>query len=192
MKTPTHEQWSHRFLIPLLLVSLLSGCAAITSGSHFDETANFSAYETFSWIGDDPLISVDSSIPVSAMAKSMINSAIRGELTKKGYAYVDDRDDADFVVAYTIGTRENIRVDSYPVEFRGRWGWHVPYSYYHYREISAHSYTKGTLGVDVFDNDSRKPIWHGWAEKTVTQSDRQDPGPSINEGIRLLFESFPR
>lgn len=192
MKIPPHDQRFPGTMLLLICASLLSGCATITTGSHFDEAADVRSYQSFSWIEDDPLISVDSTIPVSALAKSMINAAIRDELTEKGYTFVEDRDAADFVVAYTIGTRENIRIDAYPVEYRGRWGWHVPYSYYDYREVSAHSYTKGTLSVDVFDNDSRKPVWHGWAEKTVTQSDREDPGPSINEGVNLLFESFPR
>ena len=192
MTIPTHDQRLPGTMFLLLFAGLLSGCATINTGSHFDETADVRSYQSFSWIENDPLISVDSTIPVSALAKSMIKTAIRDELTEKGYTFVEDRDEADFVVAYTIGTRENIRVDSYPVEYRGRWGWHVPYTYYDYREVSAHSYTKGTLSVDVFDNESRKPVWHGWAEKTITQSDREDPGPSINAGVNLLFGSFPR
>ncbi len=46
--------------------------------------------------------------------------------------------------------------------------------------------------MDIFDNESGKPVWHGWAEKTVTESDRDDPGPAIEEGIGKLFEAFPR
>lgn len=192
MKNLVEYQWPAKYSMLLMLASFLGGCATINTGSHFDETANFGAYKSFSWIDDDPLISADTSIPVSALAQSMIKSAIQSELEQKGYAFTQDRSDADFVVAYTIGTREKIRIDSYPAYYRGRWGWHVPYSYYYYREISAHTYTRGTLGVDIFDNESGKPVWHGWAEKTVTQSDRADPGPSIKEGIGMLFESFPR
>jgi hypothetical protein len=179
------------FPLVLLFAGLFGGCATISTGSHFDETVNFGAYESFSWIADEPLISMESSIPVSALAQSMIKTAIQGELQNKGYAFTDDRATADFVIGYTIGTREHISIDSYPTHYRGRWGWHVPYSYYYYNEVSAHSYTKGTLGVDVFDNESGKPVWHGWAEKTVSQRDRADPGPAIDEGVRMLFESFP-
>ena len=89
-----------------------------------------------------------------------IRNAIQRELQAKGYSFSADRQSADFAVAYTVGTREMIRVDSYPADYRGPWGWHVPYSYYYYHDVSAHSYTQGTLGVDVFDNASRKPVWH--------------------------------
>jgi hypothetical protein len=45
--------------------------------------------------------------------------------------------------------------------------------------------------VDIFDNKSGKPVWHGWAEKTVTDSDRSNPGPAIKTGVGGIFESFP-
>ena len=170
----------------------VGGCATIQTGSHYDETTNFAEYTTFSWIAEDPYIAGDTSILVSALAHEQIKNAIQRQLELKGYEFSQDRGNADFAVSYTIGTREKIRVDSYPLEYRGRWGWHVPYSYYYYRDVSAHSYTKGTLGVDIFDNESGKPVWHGWAEKTVTESDRRDPRGVIDESIGRLFADFPR
>lgn len=175
----------------LLLASFLSSCETIRANSHFDETTNFDAYQSFSWIDDAPYISAQNSFPVSPLTQSMIKSEIQKRLEQMGYAYMDNRADADFVVAYTIGTRNEFRVDSYPGHYRGNWGWHVPYSYY-YHDYTVHTYTKGTLGVDIFDNESGKPVWHGWAEKTVTDSDRDDPGPAIEEGVAKLFETFPR
>lgn len=178
-----------RALFFLLIV--LGACATISTGSHFDNTADFGAYNSFSWIDDKPLIAAEDSIPISAMAQSKITAEVQRQLELAGYMFIDDRGAADLLVGITVGTRDQIRVDSYPRTYRGHWGWHVPYSYYQFHEISAHSYTKGTLGIDIFDTKSEKPVWHGWAEKTVTESDRQDPGPSIEAGIAKLFESFP-
>ena len=180
------------FFMLLLLVGMLSACATIRTGSHFDETTNFGAYKSFSWIADEPYISAASTVFVSALSRSMIKSEVQAQLERLGYTFTDSRDNADFVVAYTVGTRNEIRVDSYPPHYRGYWGWHVPYSYYYFHDFSVHTYTTGTLGVDIFDSKSGKPVWHGWAEKTVTESDRSDPGPSIKAGIGALFESFPR
>ncbi len=181
-----------RFGGPLALLTLLIGaCATIQTGSHYDETTNFAEYRSFSWIDEDPYITGEASLLVSPLAQQQIKDAIQIQLQQKGYSFTQDRGNADFVVSYTVGTREKIRIDSYPVEYRGRWGWHVPYSYYSYRDIPAHTYTKGTLGVDIFDNESSKPVWHGWAEKTVTESDRQDPTEAIEAGVRLLFADFP-
>jgi hypothetical protein len=176
----------------LAFAGLVGACTTINTGSHFDETTDFNAYKSFSWIDEEPLVQADSSMPVSALAQSTIKSEIQSQLEQKGYAFSTDRGQADFVIAYTIGTRQEIRIDSYPAHYRGDWGWHVPYSYYDYREISAHNYTKGTLGIDIFDNESGKPVWHGWVEKTVTESDRDDPRPAIAEGLGKLFEYFPK
>ena len=157
----------------------VAGCATIETGSHFDETTDFTAYKSFSWIDENPYITAADATLVSPLAVEQIKNAIRGELERIGYSFTDDRGNADFVVSFTVGAREKIRVESYPAQYRGMWGWHVPYSVYYYREVHTHSYTRGTLGVDIFDNESGKPVWHGWAEKTVTESDRQNPGESL-------------
>jgi hypothetical protein len=181
-----------RLAILIACSGFLTACATISTGSHYDETTNFGAYRTFSWIDEVPYIGYDSADRVSPLSQSKIARAIRTQLEQKGYSFIDDRDNADFVVAYTIGTREKIRVSSYPVAYQGSWGWHVHGSYYYVREYSEHSYTKGTLGVDIFDGNSKKPVWHGWAEKTISESDRKNPDAIINEGVAKLFESFPR
>lgn len=183
-----------RFVLPgtlIVMAGLAVACATIRTGSHFDETTDFGAWESFGWIGEEPYIAGETSVPVSPLAQEQIKNAIRRELEIKGYAFTRDRGNADFVVSFTVGTRERIRIDSYPVDYRGAWGWHVPFSRYYFREVSAHSYTRGTLGVDIFDNETGKPVWHGWAEKTVTESDRRNPTESIEEGVRQLFAGFP-
>jgi hypothetical protein len=174
------------------LCALFTACSTISTGSHHDETTNFGAYQTFSWINEVPYISDDSTVRISPLTQSKIQQAIRAELERKDYSFTDERDSADFVVAYTVGTRDAIRVNSYPVAYRGAWGWHVRGSYYYIHETVEHSYTEGTLGVDIFDGKSSKPVWHGWAEKTITESDREDPSSVIREGVAKLFESFPR
>ncbi len=180
-------------IITFLAVSgFLTACATISTGSHFDETTNFGAYQTFSWIDQVPYISDGSTVRISPLTQNKIQQAIQSQLEQTGYSFTEDRENADFVLAYTIGTRDKIRVDSYPVGYRGSWGWHVHGSYYYVREYSEHSYTEGTLGVDIYDGKSNKPVWHGWAEKTITESDREDPSSVIKEGVAKLFQSFPR
>jgi hypothetical protein len=178
----------------LLSIIALQGCETIDSGSHYDETNNFGEYETFSWIDDKPFIQGEgrTAVPVSPLTQTKIERAIQAELEQKGYSFAEDRDDADFVIAYTVGTRDEITVDSYPYPYRGAWGWHVYGSRYHVREYREHAYTRGTLSVDIFDGESSRPVWHGWAEKTITESDREDPSDSIVKAVAQLFQEFPR
>ena len=107
-------------LAPIIICSgMLVACETINTGSHYDETTNFGAYQTFSWIDATPYISYDSADRVSPLSQSKIAQAIRTQLERKGYAFLDDSKNAAFVIAYTVGTRDEIRVSSYPAGYRG-------------------------------------------------------------------------
>lgn len=186
--------WPHRIVGVGMVTALLAGCAAISTGAHYDETTDFGAYKTFSWIDEEPYIAAreGADTTVSPLTQAKIQKAIRAGFEAKGYEFVVQRDNADFVVAYTVGARQEISVDSYPAPYYGAWGWHVRGSHYYVHEVTTHSYTKGTLGVDVFDAARKQPVWHGWAEKTVTADDRKDPTAAINMAVTKLLEEFPQ
>ena len=58
-------------------------------------------------------------------------------------------------------------------------------------ETAIRTELQGQGYFDLFDNETGKPVWHGWAQKTVTSRDRADPEPTINAGIAKLFAGFP-
>lgn len=192
MNTQFVRRRSIAFSMLLTIAGLLGACATINTGSYADEDADFSAFQSFSWIDDSPYIATASVVRVNPLVLSMIDANMQAQLEQRGYQFVEDREAADLLVAYTVGTREKIRMESYPVGYRGHWGWHYPYSHYYFRHVSVENYTQGSLGVDIFDNETGKPVWHGWAEKTVTEDDRANPGPAIEAGIAKLFQSFPK
>ena len=182
-----------RIVVAALLLGLsVSGCATIETGSHRDEAATFDGYRTFSWISDNPMIvGVGESAMISPLTQKKIVDAITGELTRKGFVYTANRDNADFVLPYTVGTRERIEATSYPTAYQGPWGWHLYGRYYYETEVVHRMYTEGTLGVDIFDGKTKQPVWHGWATKTISSADRQDPSPSIDKAVAGLFAAFP-
>lgn len=178
---------------PFVILGLvLSGCATIKSGSHHDESASFESYRSFSWIANEPLIVGTGNDPsVSPLTQKKIVDAIAGELARKGFVFTADRGAADFIVAYTVGTRDRIEATSYPTAYQGAWGWHLYGRYYYDIEVEHRMYTEGTLGVDIFDGKTKQPVWHGWATKTISSADRQDPSPSIDKAVAGLFAAFP-
>lgn len=179
-------------IVILVLGVLLSGCVTIRAGSHQDESAAFSDYSTFAWIADNPLIlGAGEKSPISPLTQRKIVQAIENELSRKGFTYTVESDDADFVVSYTVGTREKIDERSYPVAYRGTWGWHMYGRYYYQTEVVHRTYTVGTLGIDVFDGRNKQPVWHGWASKSVTSADREDPSPVIQKAVAAIIKRFP-
>ena len=181
-----------QLMVILLLAMSQFGCASIRTGSHYDETANFAAFKTFSWASQTPYVTDGESIRISPLSQKNIQTAIRRQLESAGYEYLDAPGKGDMLIAYTVGTRDKIRVESYPVQYVGVWGWHIHGSHYIIRETREHHYTSGTLGVDIFEGKTNKPIWHGWAEKTIRDSDREDPKSVIDEGVAQLFGNFPQ
>jgi len=178
--------------VGLLLGALLSGCATIKTGSHHDDSVLFNDYQTFAWIAADPLIlGTDEQPPISPLAQRKIVQAIEFELKNKGFTHLSNPEQADFVIAYTVGTLEKIVANSYPAQYRGNWGWHMYGRNYYQTEIVHRNYTEGTLGIDIFDGKSKQPVWHGWASKTITSGDRNDPSPAIEKAVAGIIEQFP-
>lgn len=116
----------------------------------------------------------------------LIREAIEAELAVKGYTSVAAPAEADFVVAFTVGTRERIDATSYPVAYRGPWRWN-----WYAAETDLRVYREGTLSIDIFDGATKQPVWHGRARKAITSSDVSDPGPVIKQGVMSILKQFP-
>lgn len=166
---------------------MLAGCAAMSVSSQEYPQADFSGYRSYAWIAEDPLIRPQGTEPqISALTARRIREAIEAELLAKGYTSVAAPAEADFVVAYTVGTRDRIDATSYPVPYRGPWRW----SWYA-TATDLRVYREGTLSIDIFDGATKQPVWHGRARKQVTGSDVSDPGPVIKRGVEAILKKFP-
>ena len=169
----------------VLMISL-AGCASIQVESDFDRSADFSRYKTFNFISDSPLLAAVNE-PINPLLPDRLVSAARTELTRKGYRFIPNREQADFVVSFTLGGRDKIRVDSYPTSYRTRWSWGAPY----HTDVNVRQYTEGTLAIDIFDVSRHSPVWHGRAVKNISAADRRNPTPVVNELVGLILAEFP-
>jgi hypothetical protein len=124
---------------------------------------------------------------------------IESALGTKGYRLLSDLDAADFAVSLTLGSREEIKADAYPTMSIGysgygypsHWGgWGSPY-YGVSTGGGARQYTKGTLAMDVFDVEERRPVWHGVATKSIRESDLEHRDETIEAAVNAILEGFP-
>lgn len=165
---------------------LLVGCVAIPTGSDRYSGANFAAYHTYAWISADPLIHQAGTQEISALSVRRVREAIEHELAAKRYQKLDAASSADFVVAISVGARDRLAAESYPVPYRGPWTWE-----WRATAVDVHTYVEGTLSIDIFDGTSKQPVWHGWATKVITDSDRENPAPLIQRGVAKVLRDFP-
>jgi hypothetical protein len=174
----------------MLLALISSGCATtgLEALSDYDHSQDFSHYKTFAWMEDDPVMGTRAaSSGSSPLNRGRTVEAIQTELERKGYRKVDDRGAADFVVAYSIGARDRLDVESYPVPYRGPWLW----DWYAGRETEVRTYTEGVLAIDIFDAAKKSPVWHGWASKQLTAQDVRRAAEGIPDAVRRILQRFP-
>ena len=180
--------------VSLGLVACASGFKAIYDS---DPAHDFSGYQTYAWISENPMIVGQTDRIPSPLLEPKIMSAIEGNLTSKGYSKVDDPEAADFVLSFTVGSREEIKVNSYPSTYasygyRGTWGWGGPYyGVGMATETQVRQYQKGMLALDVFDVKERRPVFHAVAEKSITDSDRKKRDETIQAAVNAVLEAFP-
>lgn len=129
------------------------------------------------------------SAPKATLQPSVM-AAIQTHLESSGYAFVNDITAADFLVSFTVGSREEIGRDAYPSMSTGpggRWGWGTAY----YGGDAGSSYTQGMLAIDVFDAKEQRPVWHGVTGKKITESDREKMQLVIDEAVASILAEFP-
>jgi hypothetical protein len=161
---------------------LLASCATKPEiASDYDRSVNFAAYHTFTLMQREhrgianPLVAV------------RVQQDITQALERRGYTPAADPVSADFTVDFTIGAQDRVDIHSYPATSAGPflggpfWG----------SSIDVRQYREGTLAIDVFDQHTHRPAWHGSAQKELTRKDLEQPAEPISEAVNSVLAKFP-
>ncbi len=182
----------------LLISMLLSACVSAPSVyQDYDRSRSFNDYQTFSWAHNPPLV-VSGDLQVSKEIEVKATLAIKEELKAKGFRYVEQSDDATFLVAYTLGARTNAKVyqtGSSVYDNKENWLWGKQYHSYYFdmvvHEDLRAEYTKGVIAIDIFDAKLKSPIWHGKASKSLDESEISPDGGSVGDAVKAVLSNFP-
>lgn len=165
-------------------------CESVSTRSDHDPAADFAGYRTYAWVTDELMVQPRAATDpiVSPLVQQRIHDAIDRALAAKGF--VEDQGSADFMVAFTVGLRDRVRVDHW-----GPYGgFYRPYGRYGgvgmgYDRSTATNYTEGTLAIDVFDGQTRRPVWNGSATKIVGERDERPE--EIQQIVNSVLADFP-
>ncbi|HYL19552.1 MAG TPA: DUF4136 domain-containing protein [Burkholderiales bacterium] len=170
--------------MPLVLTI---GCTTLRVNSDYDHQASFASYHSFAWL---PREHFGTRNPLTVQRA---RDAIQAELTRRGFTYVAEGSEADFVVDFTIGARDRTEIRSYPAPYVAPY-WNSPawwgYAYWG-NEVDVREYREGTLAIDVFDARTHRAVWHGWAKKELTSSEMQRSEGPIREAVDAVLAGFP-
>ena len=197
MKISNHLSIKLLLFLPVLatLLVMLTGCSttpSIKTNFEVNPAVNTANYKTFSWLTKDHLLVPSSTL--SPITKLKISQAIETELISKGYTLVNSKENADFTVSFTVGSRDKIKVSSYPATYQSfGWGRRF-YGGYHTMgmttQTQVRSYTEGKLAIDIYDEHSKQPAWHGWASKRLTSKDAKNKDVLIKQAVVQLLMTF--
>ncbi|MEW6995839.1 DUF4136 domain-containing protein [Colwelliaceae bacterium MEBiC 14330] len=189
---------SIKLLIIAVLLAFMAGCATNSAKVNFDQNTEIDTknYKTFAWLTKGKIMAP--AIDFNPVMKERVDDSIEQAFIAKGYQLIEDPEQADFTISYTVGNRDKIKVNSYPATYNTGFGWGRGYygarGYYGSMsmgtETSVRQYTEGKLAIDVYDVKTRQPVWHGWATKRLTSEDKQSPSASLNETVIQVVNQF--
>jgi hypothetical protein len=181
----------YRWVGLVLTFGLVSGCATqLRVGSDYDQSATFRDYHTFTVMQREHRALEN---PLNPLVAARVGDAIRADLTGRGYVEAGDPEVADFVIDFTIGSRERTDITTYPQPYAG-WGrgrpgwWGGPYWD---DAVDVHQYQEGTLSLDVFDTRSHRPVWHGWAKNELRDDDMERSAGPVQRAVAAVLAKFP-
>lgn len=152
------------FFLGIALV-LLSGCgASVRVFTDIDDTAAFNSYTTYSFMD----FTKGNKETITGMELERIRVAFARELEQHGLKFVEDNGDVS--VKITVYHRQ--AMDGY------------------YHSAWRHNYMERAISVDMYDNSTRKHVWHGAAvgELDYNSHRRADRLPEV---AARIFERYP-
>ena len=174
-------------------LATLAGCASTPKADihvHAAPDANFSQYATFGF----PEQTGTDRGGYSTLITSYFKSAVRDQMERRGYHYVDEN--PDLLVNFYAKVHERTEVRSDPA-------YSAAYGYYGYRyglygawplydnDVRTVTYPIGTANIDVVDAHKKEMIWEGVAQGRLSDQDMNNPRDSIAQVVTQVFARFP-
>lgn len=162
--------------------------------SDYDQSQDFSKYQTFAWAGKKPY-SIQSDYLVNPFIIEKIMRSIEVELASKGYRLVEAGERTDFIIAFTIGARDKIKVTEKMLGTSDieRWAWGQQFYTVHHANTdeTVHQYIEGVLSIDAFDADEKRPVWHGYGKKRLNSKEQRGSTEGVAGAVESILLSFP-
>ncbi len=184
-----------RFLLAATIVAAAScsTSSGIKTFHDYNPSVDFASYRTWSFMSARPMILSTSAI-VNPLLEGRIMQAIRSEMDLKGFNHVNDPEGADVTVSFTVGSRDQVKVEQYPASYRmsySRYYRGYGYGTSYGTETRVRQYTEGQLAIDIFDVEKHTPAFHGSASKVLTSRDRDNPEALIGSVVTEALLGFP-
>lgn len=173
----------------ILSAIILTSCSSsLKTTSQYDETKDFSAYKTFSFMGWTSDVRT-----MSKEDKTLIEQSVKKELEARGMTY--SKFNGDVILSLFLIIDESSHQTAYRnhympysgYSYSVPWAWSYGYEATQYRQ---HNYRSGTLVIDMFDESTKSLTWQGVIQSKINEKPeaRQYSIPRV---IAAAFKKYP-
>ena len=159
-------------------VTLLGAVAVAQNvGYDFDRTADFSRFNTYTWVDGHRL--------ADELNHQRVVRAIDAQMMSKGLRSVERNAKPDVLVTYHASFDKNLQIDVFGNGF-GRFGG--------MRNATAttQEVITGTIVVDMMDARTNAIVWRGTASKEINVSASPEKREKeINKAAQKVFKNYP-
>ena len=170
--------------LSLIAAISMSACASATVSSHIERGINFGEYLTYDWGPPDNLPVGDPRLDNNPFFRDYLEGAIEKWMSFKGYDRATSTP-PDLLIHYHASVNQKVDVQETD----------RPYGYC-YGDCADRvvEFEQGTLIVDVIDARTKKVIWRGWAQDTMTGviDDQSRLESQVTKNVALMMALLPQ
>jgi hypothetical protein len=172
----------YRVLFSTAIAIVTAAASLAEVKTDYDRSAEFNRYKTYSW---------GNVHTQNALWVDRIKVAVSSALAAKGWTEIESGGDVS-IMAMEM-TEDHRSLNTYYENFGG-WGWRRWGAGlgdgFGTATTTEETYEVGTLVIDLFDTGTKKLIWRGSANDTL--SDKSDQNiKRLNADVRKMFDHFP-
>jgi hypothetical protein len=169
----------------LLLTALAAGCATMTVSSHIERNIDFSEYVTYSWGPRDQFPVGDPRLDNNEFFRDYVEGTIEKRMAAMGYDRAAAAGQPDLLLHYHASV--NQKVDVYETDQTHGYS---PTT----TESRVVEFEQGTLMLDIVDARTKRLIWRGWAQDTMTGviDNQSRLEKQVDEAVTKMMLLLPR
>lgn len=172
-------------LAAAVALAATAACATMNVSSHVERGVNFNEFATFEWGPPDNLPVGDPRLDNNPFFNDYLQGAVEKQMAAKGFTRAAAGRPADVLVHYHASV--NQRLDVYRADNEAG---------YCYGDCQPQvvDFEQGTLVIDIVEAKTKKVIWRGWAQDTMTGviDNQARLQKQVDEGVTKMFLLLPR
>lgn len=156
----------------------------------FEKDTDFSRFSTFTWIDETPLSFHEMTSHVSPLVEERLKVVAKNQFSLRGLGFVEVFDEADLLLSFTIGSRDQILLEGYsrPSVYPDAY---TDGSYWIDNGRYLGKFVEGQVCIDLFDRVTGKPVWHGTVREPIFEPDMDYWRERVGEVVAQIAAGYP-